>query len=331
MAGNARQKLKLLYLKELFERRTDEEHGVSMDAILSFLSERGIDAERKSIYSDIEWLQQYGMDIVAKKGRGTEYMLLSREFQLPELKLLVDAVGASRFITRKKSLELIGKLEGLTSVHNARELRRQVFVDNRIKNMNESIYYNVDAIHTAIAANKKLSFKYFDYSRERARVMRRSGEDYTASPLALIYSEEKYYLAAYSDTRKAIVNYRVDRMAEVCALAEDREQNRQISAFDAADYLNSQFSMFGGGKERVGVMFHNSLSSVVLDRFGDGVFLHPEDADHFSVTVEVEVSPTFFSWVFMFGANAYITSPKHVVEEFALMTRKIAESYPESF
>lgn len=331
MAGNPRQKLKILYLKEMFESRTDEDHGMSMEEILSYLSARGIDAERKSIYSDIEWLQQYGLDIITKKSRGTEYALLSREFQLPELKLLVDAVGASRFITRKKSFELIKKLEGLTSVHRARELHRQVFVDNRIKNMNESIYYNVDAIHSAITANKKLSFRYFDYSREQTRVMRRSGEEYSVSPLALLYSEEKYYLAAFSDARSTIVNYRVDRMVDVKSLAEERVQNRHTLAFNAADYLNSQFSMFGGDKEKVDIMFHNSLSTVVLDRFGDSISMRPEDADHFSVTVEVEVSPTFFSWIFMFGTKAYLTSPLGVVREFAEMTRQVAESYPESF
>lgn len=330
MAGNARQKLKILYLKELFETRTDENHGVTMEEILSYLSERGITAERKSIYSDVEWLQQYGMDIGTRKTNKTEYMLLSREFQLPELKLLVDAVGASKFITRKKSLELIKKLENLTSGYEAKELRRQVFVDRRVKTMNESIYYNVDAVHTAIAANKKLRFKYFDYSRDHTRVLRRDGEDYIASPLALIYRDENYYLAAWSDRREEIVNYRVDRMTDVKIEKEDRENNAEIHDFDAAAYLNSQFSMYGGGREKVDIMFHNSLSTVVIDRFGD-ITMRPEDAEHFSVTVDVEVSPTFFSWIFMFGTKAYISAPKRVVEEFATMTRKVAEGYPDDF
>ncbi len=331
MAGNARQKLKLLYLKQLLDTKTDETHGVTMEEILAYLSERGITAERKSIYSDIEWLQQFGMDIAVKKSQRTEYMLLSRDFQLPELKLLVDAVGASKFITRKKSLDLIKKLEHLTSIHDAKELRRQVFVDNRVKNMNESIYYSLDAIHSAIAANKKLSFKYFDYSREHTRVLRRDGEAYTVSPLALIYKDENYYLAAWSDARKSIVNYRVDRMTEVSVMEEDRVQNSDTASFDPASYLNSQFSMYGGGRQKVEIMFHNSLSTVVIDRFGNELSMRPEDAEHFSVTVEVEVSPTFLSWIFMFGTKAYITSPTRVVEEFATMVRKVAESYPDEF
>ena len=331
MAGNARQKLKLLYIKELLENETDEDNGVTMDEILAYLEARGITAERKSIYSDIEWLQQYGLDIGVKKTDRTRYMLLSREFQLAELKLLVDAVGASRFITRKKSLELIKKLERLTGVRRAKELRRQVFVDNRIKNMNESIYYNVDAIHIAIASDKQLLFKYFDYSRGRARVLRRDGEDYTASPLALIYKEENYYLAAWSDAHRSIVNYRVDRMTAVNVMDKERVKNHQTASFDAAEYLNSQFSMFGGGREKVDIMFHNSLSNVVMDRFGGDIIMRPEDADHFSVTVEVEVSPPFMSWIFMFGTKAYIAAPSHVVEEFATLTRKVAESYPDFF
>ena len=329
MAGNARQKLKLLYLKELFETMTDENNGVTMEEILSFLQERGITAERKSIYSDVEQLRRYGLNIKQKRDIQTKYMLLSREFELNELKLLADAVGSNRFITHKKNLELIKKLERLAGAHDAVKLHRPVVVDNRIKHMTESIYHNVDVIHSAIFENRQLQFKYSEYSRDRARVSRRDGESNTASPLALIYKEEYYYLAAWVESGKSVANFRVDRMSEAVILNEKRVQNKDTVSFNAEEYLKSRFIMSGSEKDTVDIMFHNSLSSVVLDRFGSGTTMRPEDADHFSVTVEVDINPAFFGWIFMFGTKAYISSPAYAVEEFAKMTREIADGYPD--
>ncbi len=329
MAGTANQKLKTLYIKRLLETETDPEHGVTLERIISYLASYGITAERKSIYSDLELLRSYGMDIGTRRGKHTEYMLLSREFELPELKLLVDAVGASRFITRKKSTELIRKISQLTSVQEAKELQRQVFVDRRVKMMNESIYYSVDAIHEAVNSGKQLSFKYFDYSVDQRRVFRRDGGEYNVSPLALLYSDDNYYLAAYSPDRSAISNYRVDRMVEVKVLDVPREDNQTIRDFDPAAYINSQFSMFGGSRRQVEIIFHNSLSTVVLDRFGSDLRLHPVDADHFLISTEVEMSPAFFSWVFMFGQRARILGPADVEEAFANMVEMVADNYSE--
>ena len=321
------QKQKILFLKELFEVETDENHGFTMGEILSYLESKGIKAERKSIYDDIDNLKEHGMDIVAKKSSTTKYMLQGGLFQIAELKLLVDAVSASRFVTRKKSLELIGKLERLTSNHHAKELHRQVFVDKRIKSMNESIYYSVDVIHAAIADNIQLAFRYFSYSRERTKIMRRDGLNYQVSPLALLYKDENYYLAAWSDDHNSIVNYRVDRMMNVKAVDIPRVQNDYTLAFDPAEHLKSQFSMFSGELEKVEIVFSNSLATVVIDRFGSDILMVAVDENHFLITIDVEISPTFLSWIFMLQNNAIIVSPKHVVKQYTDMVKSILESY----
>ena len=329
MAGNARQKLKLLFLKELFETSTDENHGVTMEEILSFLKDKGIDAERKSIYSDIEWLKQYGLDIGQKKNKQTRYMLLSRNFHLSELKLLVDAVGVSRLTSEEKGKEIIDKIKRIAGGFYSDELHRPVFIDNRIRNMKESVYGSIDIIYSAIHNNKKLQFKYLEYLREQVKTARRDGDTYITTPLAVIYKEENYYLAAWTDIKKTIVNYRVDRIAEITILNENPSQTPDITSFNADEYLRSRFSISDGDRETVDIMFNNSLSTVVTDRFGNDIIMRPEDADHFSVTVDIDVTPAFFSWIFMFGSKAYISSPKHVVEEFAIIAKNVAESYPD--
>ena len=329
MAGTANQKLKTLYIMRLLQTETDINHGVTMEKIISYLRSYGIAAERKSVYSDLEMLRSFGFDIGVRRGKHTEYMLLTREFELPELKLLVDSVGASKFITKKKSVELIRKISGLTSYNEAKELHRQVYVDKRVKMMNESIYYSVDAIHTAVNNGKKLSFKYFEYSVDKQRVFRHDGGDYIVSPLALLYSNDNYYLAAYSPERGSIVNYRVDRMTDVAVLEDNREQNEVIANFDPSTYITSQFSMFGGVKRQVEMAFHNSLATVVLDRFGTDILMRPIDAEHFLINTEVEMSPAFFSWIFMFGTKASIVGPDDVFEAFANMVDAVAEMYSE--
>ena len=329
MVSGRYQKQKILLLKELFGRETDEHHGLTMIQILAFLESNGISSERKSIYDDLDNLREHGMDIVAKKTASTIYMLQQRLFQLPELKLLVDAVSASRFVTRRKSFELIHKLEQLTSSHHAKELRRQVYVDNRIKNMNESIYYSIDVIHAAIAGDNQLQFRYFEYAKGAERVMRRGGLLYQISPLALLYKEENYYLAAWSDDHDAIVNYRVDRMMNVRQLELPRVQNDLISAFDPIQHLNSRFSMYSGELERVEIIFNNNLAKVVIDRFGSDLIMTTVDETHFSISIDVEISPTFLSWIFMFGTDAKILSPDYVIAQYQAMLGQVQMLYGE--
>ena len=328
MAGAKDQKLKTLYIMRYLERNTDSDHGATVEEIVAYLGSLGIGAERKSIYADIELLRLFGMDIeTARYGGRFEYRLVSREFQLPELKLLVDAVSSSKFITRKKSLELIKKLEQLCSVSQARQLRRNVYVDNRVKTMNESIYYNVDAIHQSINGDLKLSFKYFNYSPKKERVMRRSGDKYVVCPLALTFSDGNYYLYAYAPEHGEVRTYRVDRMTEADVSREKRGMPDSVTAFDPALHTNEMFSMYSGRRCSVTMSFDNSLATVVIDRYGPDIIMLPDGPDRFSVTADVMVSPTFLGWIFGFGKDARITSPHDVAEQLVELAEQVASLY----
>lgn len=233
MGRTENQKLKLLYLKELFERQSDEEHLLSMQDILDALAAHGIRAERKSVYDDILCLQQFGMDIVTVRGRKGGYFLASRTFELPELKLLVDAVQSSRFLSERKSMQLIAKLETLASQYAAGSLRRQVTVAGRVKTMNESVYYSVDLLHEAIQKNSRITFRYFDYDLNGSRRYRPGL--YTASPYALCWQDENYYLIAHSE-RHGLTHYRVDKMASISMTGQPRYMDAQTRELDLTEY-----------------------------------------------------------------------------------------------
>ncbi|MEG2677266.1 MAG: WYL domain-containing protein [Oscillospiraceae bacterium] len=327
MSGQVKNKLKTLCLMQFFQKYTDAEHGATIDEMISYLESNDICAQRKSLYSDIELLRGFGMDIEAVRTKRTEYRLMSREFQLPELKLLVDSVGASKFITHKKSLELIDKLEAMTSIYEARELRRSVYVDKRVKTMNESIYYSVDTIHSAINHGNKLGFKYFTYTPDKKRTLKKSGNEYIVTPLTLTYADENYYLYAYTEEYGEIRIYRVDRMTGACEKKESADKNEITTGFNPAANSNEMFSMFGGEKRNVTLRFDNSLSTVVIDRFGTDVIFVPYDEKSFSVSVEVIVSPTFFGWLFGFGDKVKIVSPKEISDNYLLMLNNAISSY----
>ena len=326
MPKSEKQKLKLLYLKTFLEERSDEAHPLSVQALIDALAEVGITAERKSIYTDIACLQEFGMDILQQKGHTGGYYLASREFELPELKLLVDAVQASKFLTTKKSMELIQKLETLASRNDAGQLRRQVVVSGRVKTMNESIYYNVDRIHEAIAQNSQISFEYFDWGIDRNRHSRPGL--YTASPYALIWDDQNYYLIAHSE-RHGLTHYRVDKMADISQNGLPRFFDEAAKKLDLSQYGRSVFSMFGGKSMQVKMRFHNSLCGVVIDRFGRDLILIPDGPEHFVFTAEVAVSPNYFGWVAEFGDRAKILWPASVAEDFVRLCRSAAEQYRE--
>ena len=324
MARSENQKLKLLYLKQLFEQKTDERHPISMQQILSELQSLGIAAERKSVYDDIACLQQFGMDIVRQQGPKGGYFLASREFELPELKLLVDAVQSSKFLSAKKSMALIAKLETLSSCHEAQQLRRQVFVSGRVKNMNESVYYTVDRIHDAIAQNRQIRFRYFDYGPDGTR--RERPEDYFASPYALLWSEENYYLVAHSE-KHGLTHYRVDKMARLRLTDRPRHMDEASKQLDPGKYGTSLFGMFAGEPVAVRMRFENSLAGVVIDRFGKDAMLVPDGGGHFTVTAWITVSPVFFGWVASFADRAKIVYPQCVAEEFLTFCRRATAQY----
>lgn len=327
MARSAGQKKKLLVLAKLFEEYTDEAHGLSTGRILAELASRGISAERKSIYDDVETLRGCGMDIVLRRAGEWEYFLASREFELPELKLLVDAVQSSRFITRKKSGELIRKLERLASRYEAGALQRQVYVTGRIKTMNESIYYNIDKLHAAIGANCQITFCYFSWTMQKKKQLRRNGARYRVSPYALIWDDEYYYLVAYEEQSRMLRHYRVDKMQSISMEEEKRTGQQVYERFDPALYSRGMFGMFGGEETQVTLRFAAALAGVVLDRFGTEVLLVPDGEDAFTVSVKVAVSPQFFGWVFGFGKDARIVGPQPVACRFAAYTAETLAQY----
>lgn len=325
MPKNRNQKLKLLYLLKILTEKTDENNPISMPNIIAELERYGIAAERKSIYDDLEALSIYGADICSVKGKNSGYFLASRDFELPELKLLVDSVQASKFITKKKSMELISKLEKLASNHQAVHLRRQVFVTNRVKAVNEAIYYAVDKIYDAISRNKKISFRYFEWTVDKEKRYRKDGERYIETPITLSWDDENYYLITYKEKYKGFTHYRVDKMTELEILDDNREMPEE--SFDPADYAKKVFGMFGGDETAVEVKFHNSLAGVVIDRFGDEVFIRKIDEKWFVARFKVAVSPQFFSWVMSFGNRAEIIAPIDVRQKMCELLKELSDIY----
>ncbi len=319
------QKLKLMYLAKILLEQTDEEHTMTVPQMIAELGKLGISAERKSIYDDLECLQLYGLDICSRKSRTTDYYIASRDFELPELKLLVDSVQASKFITHKKSMELISKIEKLTSHENAKKLHRQVFVTNRVKTLNEQIYYNVDKIHDAIAANKQIRFRYFNWDVNKNKVYRKEGDFYTESPVSLTWDDENYYLITYKAKYENFAHYRVDKMEQLELTDDDRVLTDK--PFDLSAYSKKMFQMYGGEETDVSIQFENGLVGVVFDRFGMDIPIIKSDENHFVCRVKVAVSPQFLSWVISFGDRARIISPDSVIDELYQLVESVKNIY----
>jgi len=320
---NANQRLKILYLYKILLEQTDEEHSITMPEIIKQLECCGISAGRKALYEDIEALRAYGLDVISLKGGASGYFVASRDFELPELKLLADAVCSSRFLTEKKSGELLRKIEKLASVHEARQIHRQVYIANRVKSMNERIYINVDVIHRAVAEKKQISFKYFDYNIEKKKKYRDGLR--VCSPYAMTWDDERYYLIAYYEKYSGISNFRVDRMESIEILDEPIVPKPEN--FNIAEYMNSTFSMFSGEVKEVKLRFKNDLVNIVFDRFGKDIFIVPDDEEHFVVRVNVKAEQTFLAWLFMFVTNAEILAPQELRERYKKQLSAVFENY----
>ena len=321
------QKLKLLYIHKYLCEHSDEEHPVSMEMLLSHLDAQGIAAERKSIYTDMDALRLFGYDIRMTKSKPMGYYIANRDFELPELKLLVDSVQSSQFITEKKTLQLIKKLESLCSAHEAQQIRRQVYVSGRIKHMNESIYYSVDAIHTAIAEDRQIEFKYFDYNIQKKKVHRKSGSIYKISPFALTWDSQNYYMIGYDSEAEIIKHYRVDRMESINVSLEPRSGHGVFDEHDMNIYTHRTFMMFGGEEVTVDMEFENKLIGVVIDRFGKDIFIIPHGENRFRISAPVVVSPQFYAWVFGLGSEAEILAPKEVAEGMKKQLEEVITKY----
>lgn len=330
MARSEKQKLKILALAKIFEDFTDEENGITMSDIIAKLEEQGINAERKSIYSDIGQLNDFGYEIEGSKLNGTfYYYLLNRKFELPELKLLVDAVQASKFITEKKSNELIKKIEELASKKQASELQRQVYVANRIKTDNERIYLNVDEINKAINSNKQIDFQYYEWTLNKKMELRTNGEKKDISPWALMWDDENYYLVAYESESGLIKHYRVDKIRKIQILEKPRDGKEQFDKFDMAVYAKKVFNMFTGNEQNVKIEFDNGLIGVVIDRFGKDIMIIPSEQDKFVINVNVNISNMFFGWIIGLGKGAKILGPENVVEQLKQEIKRLNEQYKD--
>lgn len=325
MPKQENQKQKLFRLFEILMNETDEAHPLTMAEIIGRLEDYGISAERKSIYSDFAALEELGYPVSRNSARATGYYMEERPFELAELKMLVDAVQSSRFITARKSKELIAKL-GKFAGGSSDELSRQVYVEDRVKTGNNATIYSIDAIHTAINGNNRLSFKYFEYDGAKNKVFRHDGKRYGVSPCGLIWSEENYYLVAYEEESGLIKNFRVDKMSDVRVEDIQRSKNEKISAFNPADYSKKIFGMYGGREELVTLEFKEHLAGVVIDRFGtEHSFI--KTAFGFKVTIRLMISPTFFGWMLGFGGDARIIYPVPVREEMLEYLKKTINAY----
>ena len=328
MARGDNQKLKMLYLLKIFMEETDDRHGLTMPEIISKLNACGVNADRKTLYQDFEELRIFGIDLIADHvGRNTYYYIGGRDFELPELKLLVDAVQSAKFITEKKSRELIKKLESLISKHEAVYLQRQVAVSGRVKTMNESIYYNVDKIHDAIGEDKKIKFQYFKWNTKKEMELRREGRWYVASPWALLWDNENYYLVAYDMEREDILHFRVDKMLKISSLDERREGKEDFKAFNMAKYTNSLFGMFGGEMTKVSLEVSNELAGVFIDRFGKDIPIMKKDDTHFKTNIDVSVSAQFIGWIIALGDGVKVTGPAEVVNKMKDEAKRLAKQY----
>lgn len=317
MSKSQFQKAKLIYILDMLKENTDEEHAMSTKDIISKLDVYGIHADRKTIYADIEELTNIGYDILKRDSRnGGGYYLASREFELAELKLLVDAVQATRFITPKKSRELIRKIEKLTSKYEAVQLQRQVYVAGRSKTENEGIYYNVDAIHKAIQNDVQLEFTYLAWTTDKKLLPRRKNQIYKVSPWALLWQEENYYLAAFDEEAGMIKHYRVDKMGSVAVCNDKRAGKEVYEQLDVAGYTNRTFGMFGGEIKQITLCMKNELVGVMIDRFGKDIPIRKRDNDTFTVRLTVTMSQQFFGWLAGLGSDAWIMAPDEAVEKY---------------
>ena len=323
-----KQKQKMLYLAKILSEETDDSHSLTMRELIQKLAEYGVNADRKTVYTDLDELRDFGYDIIMEKtGRNFYYHIGKRSFELPEMKLLVDAVQSAKAITNKKSGELIKKLEKMVSKYEAGQLQRQVIITGRIKTMNESIYYNVDAIHEAISTDKQIRFKYFKWDLQKKMKLRKEGTWFRVSPWGLLWDNEYYYLIGFDSWENKIKHYRVDKMLQISVADEKREGKEQFEKIDMPRYTKSLFGMFGGEETRVTLEAENKMVGVLIDRFGKDITVKPVDEEHFRTVVNVAVSGQFLGWILGLGGSVKITAPDEVVSMVKEEILKLSDQY----
>ena len=328
--ARSNQKLKILYLAKILLENTDAEHDITLHEIIDKLAANNVTAERKSLYDDIAQLDDFGIHIKKTQyGKTFHYQVVNRNFEIAELKLLADSVASAKFITEKKSNELIKKIEHLASKHDASKLQRQVYVAGRVKSMNNDIMENVDAIHNAISRNLKISFQYFQWNIKKQPELRKGGARYLISPWGLSWDDENYYLVGYDSDADMIKHYRVDKMLHIKVEKERREGRYKFKEVDMAAYAKKMFNMFDGEEENVEILCTNNLAGVMIDRFGKDVRMCKVDEEHFKVRAKVAASNHFVHWVMALGPGAQIVGPEHMVAEVKKEIRRLSDQYGE--
>ena len=328
MPRGSNQKFKFTYLMKVMAEKTDDEHSLTMPQILEELEKYEVSAERKSIYEDFKDMSKLGIDVIKEqRGRETFYHIAGREFELAEVKLLIDAVQSAKFITQKKSKSLISKVKNFVSEHQAKQLQRQIVINDRVKTMNESVYYNVDDIHTAINQNRKIKFKYYKWDIDKKLVERHGGSYFVVSPWALLWDDENYYMIAFDDWDNKIKHYRVDKMMYIEVGNDERAGKEEFKNFDMAKYSKATFGMYHGEKTKVCIKFANHMCGVFIDRFGKDTLFRKIDENHSELIVDINVSPQFFGWIFSLGNYVEIVSPIEVVNELREYTKKFIMKY----
>lgn len=315
----------LLMLRELLQK-TDEEHTLNAADLVRVLESYGYNADRRTIYSNVEILQDFGID-VQKREDSPGYYIGERDFELPELKLLVDAVQSSKFITEKKSKELIDKLMKLTNEQKAKELNRYVYIRNRMKSGNEKVYYNVDDLHNAMNGDRQIAFQYGEWNTAKRLVARRDGRKYRVSPWALTWDDENYYLIAYDEEDSRIKHFRVDKMLRIESLDAPRSGRTHFQDFDLAAFAKKTFGMYGGPDADVTLRCRKHLVGVLIDRFGTDIMIVPEQGEYIHAHVLVSVSPQFFGWVTGLGEDMEIAAPESVRKEYQKYLKGILKTY----
>ena len=314
-------KLRPLYLAKILYEQTDEEHFLTTAQLIQILEEQyGIRSHRQTIKAEIELLRQFGLEIEEVKSTQNRYNLFGRKFDAPELKLLIDAVESSKFITAGKSKELVEKLSSLASNHVAASLKRNVSCEGRIKPGNERIYFIIDAINEAINANKKISFQYFKYNVRKEKKLKRDGESYVITPLHLVWNGDCYYMVGVYDYKQRLGSFRVDRIAK-CPTILQEDGTPAPEDFNIDEYINTTFHMFNSQREEVELICDNEVMDSIIDRFGEDVTTYAYNMTAFRAVVNIAVSHVFYSWVFGFGGKVKIKGPDHVKEKYAEMLR----------
>lgn len=320
----AKTKTRFLYILQYLWRHTDEEHYATVSDIVRYLDENGVPGNRKTVADDINALTDYGFDIICDKSRQNQYFIGERILELPELKLLVDAVQASNFITKKKSKTLIDKLSSLTSIHTASQLDRDIYVNGLVKPNNENGYYTVDLLHSAIHGEKRITFKYYEYNGQKKKVLKHGGKLYRFSPYHMVWSNDSYYAVGYSESHGKVVTFRADRIYR--PEITDKPFRPKPLDFDIAAFCNAAFSMYDSTLCTVTLLCENSTMKAVIDRFGEETKTHPFNSGHFKATVQVYPSPPFFAWVCTYCGKIKILDPKNAADSYKAHIRQSLEN-----